>query len=71
MFGYKCVYVSITWDVISFNLIISLVYAILPPVPDYLVICVVTGSLSYLCCLQYNTCSVITIMCGLNVRGGV
>jgi hypothetical protein len=63
-------YVGVTWDIISFNLIIALVYTVTLPVLDYLVICLVTGSLSYLCCLQYNTFSVI-IMCDFNVRGGV
>jgi len=70
VFGCMSTYVGVTWDVISYNLIIALAYTIMPPVLDYLVICLVTDSLSYLCCLQYNTSSVI-IMCDLNVRGGV
>lgn len=70
VFGCMSTYVGVTWDIISFNLIIALVYTVTLPVLDYLVICLVTGSLSYLCCLQYNTFSVI-IMCDFNVRGGV
>jgi len=70
MFRCICSYIGVTWGVISFNLIFALISTVMPPVLDYLVICVVTGSLSYLCCLQYNTSSVV-IMCDLNVHGGV
>jgi hypothetical protein len=70
VFGYMCTYVGITWDVISFNLITVLGYAVLLPVLDHLVICVVTDGLSYLCCLLYNISSLIVI-CDLDGHGGV